>query len=157
MNKSKWRKLAVRHGKRFLAMEEERDSALADCKSEQAWAAGYNAEAGRLAKKCEEAEEWGKRTTEELKDVRAEANRLRSALGLDCVWTLRDVLVRLADATNHLLNVHDCDNQGYEIYNEALNVSKGYITKLKDLLTPAEPIIDAALAVPVETQEADDD
>jgi hypothetical protein len=32
----------------------------------------------------------------------------------DGPWPLRDVLVKLADAADHLLNNHDCDGHGYE-------------------------------------------
>lgn len=50
----------------------------------------------------------------EVRDLRAETARLRNALGIGTPWPLRDVLERLADAAEHLLDDHGCDTHGHE-------------------------------------------
>lgn len=40
--------------------------------------------------------------------------RLSRLLALATPWPVQDVLAKLADAADHLLNYHDCDRHGYE-------------------------------------------
>jgi len=47
-------------------------------------------------------------------------------------WPPRDVVAKLVESTEHLLQVHDCDHQGWEEVDAALRVAKEY------LLTPAD-------------------
>ncbi len=44
----------------------------------------------------------------------AERKRARELLGLDQPWPLRDVIAKLADAADHLMNHHCCDTDGWE-------------------------------------------
>ena len=46
--------------------------------------------------------------------VIGERDRLRKALALDTPFPADNVLLRLADAVDHLLSDHDCDAQGHE-------------------------------------------
>jgi hypothetical protein len=54
--------------------------------------------------------------------VRGLRYQLYHALGEP--WPLRDVLVRLADAAEHLLRDHDCDTHGYEGIKEATQAAR---------------------------------
>ena len=49
----------------------------------------------------------------------AEVAKLKAGLGLDRTWPLLDVLAKLADGVEHLLDAHDCDGHGWEEYSRA--------------------------------------
>jgi hypothetical protein len=49
--------------------------------------------------------------------------------GLDTPWPLRDVLTKLIDATEHLLDDHDCDAHGHEEYRAAAKAGKGLLAR----------------------------
>jgi hypothetical protein len=57
-------------------------------------------------------------------------------------WSLRDVLARLADAADHLLDAHCCDAHGYEGVIEARNAARTAVVQLA-----AAPVRDGALDV----------
>lgn len=61
----------------------------------------------------------------------------REAFAMGQPWPLRDVLSKLIEATEHLLNDHDCDTDGHEQF-------RGCANRAKELL----PIIDRALSQP---------
>lgn len=44
--------------------------------------------------------------------------------GMDTPWPLRDVLAKLIEATEHLLDDHACDTHGHEEYRAAVNAGK---------------------------------
>lgn len=44
--------------------------------------------------------------------------------GKNTPWPLSDVLRVLADAAEHLLQVHDCDHDGYEAIDQAMRVAR---------------------------------
>ena len=46
---------------------------------------------------------------------------LEAMLRLDSTWPLLDIARRLSDATRHLLDVHDCDVDGWEIWKAAVD------------------------------------
>lgn len=54
---------------------------------------------------------------------------LELSSGMDTPWPLRDVLAKLIDATEHLLDDHDCDTHGHEEYRAAINAGKLLLTR----------------------------
>jgi hypothetical protein len=54
---------------------------------------------------------------------KAEA-KLESLTRMGTPWPLRDVLVKLVSATDHLLGDHGCDGHGYEEVSRARDVAK---------------------------------
>lgn len=53
-------------------------------------------------------------------------------LGGDTPWPLDDVLERLADAAEHLLDAHSCDAHGYEKVQHAAKAAREYVAGLRD-------------------------
>lgn len=45
-------------------------------------------------------------------------------MGMDTPWPLHDVLAKLVQATEHLLNVHACDAHGHEEFGIAAQRGK---------------------------------
>lgn len=86
--------------------------------------------------------------TRAVRDVLAERERLRAAFGMSESWPLHDVLAKLIEATQHLLDQHGCDAHGYEEFRHAANVGKDYLGRISDALSGAGP--------PVETDDARD-
>lgn len=54
-------------------------------------------------------------------------------------WPVRDVLARLADAADHLLNVHSCDAHGYEDVGIARDVARQLVAALDGNAHPDQP------------------
>jgi hypothetical protein len=61
---------------------------------------------------------------EDRNTLLAENVRLKNFLGFDQTWTLFDLLNKLRQATNHLLDVHGCDTHGHEEYREASRIAE---------------------------------
>jgi hypothetical protein len=62
--------------------------------------------------------------------------RLAGLLVADTAWPLRDVLARLADAADHLLNDHDCDTHGHEEIGIARDVARSIVARIDGKETP---------------------
>lgn len=62
--------------------------------------------------------------------------RLRKALGYDQPWSVTSTFVRLANAAEHLLDVHGCDAHGYEEVSESVKRARDYATNIELLLNP---------------------
>lgn len=58
------------------------------------------------------------------RDAHNQAAGRREALRLDHPWPVPSILARLADATDHLLNAHDCDHLGYEAWCAARDAAR---------------------------------
>lgn len=67
-------------------------------------------------------------------EARRERNALLGLLGLQTPWPLADVLERLADAAEHLLGDHNCDDLGHEGKREAMLRGRVYVGAIRDLL-----------------------
>jgi hypothetical protein len=59
-----------------------------------------------------------------------------AAQGLDTPWPLADVLDKLADATEHLLANHGCDEHGWEVWHGCVARARRYVTELRSGLDP---------------------
>lgn len=77
------------------------------------------------AERRHEAATW-LRTTKKLT---AERDRLQDILGFATPYPALDVLRILADAADHLLDVHNCDNHGYEVVNAAARAARDIVAK----------------------------
>lgn len=51
------------------------------------------------------------------------------AAGMDTPWPLHDVLAKLIEATDHLLDVHDCDTHGHEEFRTAAIAGKELLAR----------------------------
>lgn len=60
-----------------------------------------------------------------------ESESLSLNTGMGESWPLRDVLTRLVEAAEHLLDVHNCDGHGHEGIRDAVNHGRKYL-KLPD-------------------------
>lgn len=52
-------------------------------------------------------------------------------LGMDTPWPLSDVLAKLIEATEHLLDTHGCDTHGHEAFRTAAVRGKGYLDEMR--------------------------
>jgi len=60
----------------------------------------------------------------ELQRFRDESEKLKNILSLDQPYDIFETLNVLSEAAVHLLSVHDCDCQGYEIIKAAMESAK---------------------------------
>jgi hypothetical protein len=68
---------------------------------------------------------------------------LEAALGLDTPWAILDVLSKSADALDHLLRYHDCDNHGHEEVICARAACRDIAASLRDALSGGTSALDA--------------
>lgn len=59
-------------------------------------------------------------------------------------WPIHDVLTRLADAADHLLNDHGCDQHGWEGVACARDAARGHAAALRER-TPSDPVGEDAI------------
>lgn len=60
------------------------------------------------------------------------SERVNAALlGLDHPWSVLDVLSKLADAAEHLRDVHDCDAHGYEEVKAAAEAARAHVARIQ--------------------------
>lgn len=57
---------------------------------------------------------------------------LIDVLALEQPWTLKDILLKLTDATDHLLMDHGCDAHGYEEVNGAQREAKKLLLLIEE-------------------------
>jgi hypothetical protein len=57
---------------------------------------------------------------------------MNALFGMDQPWPLYDVVAKLIEATEHLLNDHSCDRHGYEEFRTAVIKGKEYLDKIKE-------------------------
>lgn len=50
-------------------------------------------------------------------------------LQLDTPWPLRDTVEKLVEATEHLLQDHDCDAHGHEVYSLAAQLGRKWLAE----------------------------
>lgn len=67
-----------------------------------------------------------------LRAVEAELGAFREALGYSTPWPAHCVLQKLADAADHLLDVHSCDVHGHEEIAAARDAARRIVTALTD-------------------------
>lgn len=76
----------------------------------------------------------------ERADYVAENNkRLRKVLVDDTAFPLLSCLDTLADAADHLLDIHNCDVHGYELIGSASKAARKHIIKITQALKKVEP------------------
>lgn len=63
------------------------------------------------------------------------------ALGMSGPWPFYEVLRQLADATDHLLKVHDCDHLGWEETDGALNSARAILARLGETQPDVSAIV----------------
>lgn len=112
-------------------LSRERDEALTKMREAEAVALTHlnmreNAEAGmrNTAKRADAAE--------------SESAALRKVLHADAAWPLADVLVRLANAADHLLGGHDCDGHGWEEVDGCAKRARTYADQVRVLFAKAK-------------------
>ena len=71
------------------------------------------------------------------KAMRDQRDEARAALGMDRPWPFRDVVRKLADAADHLLNHHSCDTHGWEEIATARDEARAFLSRTEPL--PAAP------------------
>lgn len=64
----------------------------------------------------------------------ARRRRVLDALGMSRPWPVTDVLDKLADAAEHLMVDHDCDQLGWEMVNDCIGRGRGYAAALRAAL-----------------------
>lgn len=88
------------------------------CKSDTgeyvAYEPGFAEELARLKKDCATLQKALDRGARVELELAKERNRLRVIAGMDQPWPLTDVLEKLLEASEHLLQDHDCDVHGHE-------------------------------------------
>jgi hypothetical protein len=52
--------------------------------------------------------------------------------GMDTPWPINEILQKLIEATDHLLNDHNCDHHGYEQYQQAANAGRQILSSDKE-------------------------
>lgn len=70
-----------------------------------------------------------------VKGLQARITKLTAVLGQDTPHPLLYCLKILTDATDHLLNDHNCDTHGYENITRMMHEGRRYIDKLKQALS----------------------
>lgn len=86
----------------------------------------------KLLQECDDS------STVVIGEMAEEIKGLKEALAIDGVWSLCTCAKQLIIATSHLLNVHNCDGDGYEKSTIAMRQMKKYIEKI-EALAPKEP------------------
>jgi hypothetical protein len=71
---------------------------------------------------------------ETLEKIEAQHALLREILGQDQPWSVIDTLRRLADAAEHLLDVHGCDAHGYEEVSGSVARARDYAQDIEIVL-----------------------
>lgn len=62
-----------------------------------------------------------------------ECRVVADVLGMDQAWPLRDVLLKLAEASEHLSAIHNCDCHGWEAFQFVTPLAREYAHKLTTL------------------------
>jgi hypothetical protein len=103
---------------------------IGDLRRERARAAALEAERDALREELGDEHDRLTAVRVECGDARALAARrgeaLRLMLGFDTPWPLADVLLTLTTAVEHLMRDHDCDHQGWELVNGAIERGRKY-------------------------------
>jgi len=67
--------------------------------------------------------------------LRVERQRMQKVLaelfGMSTAWPVTDVLDKLADATQHLMNDHNCDHHGWELANGGIERARAYAASIR--------------------------
>lgn len=73
---------------------------------------------------------------QQLTAERERTDKLEEALGIDQAWPLSDVLLKLCEASDHLLKHHDCDSHGHEGITLTVEYGRKYAVMIQQALAP---------------------
>ena len=86
---------------------------------------------------------------------RAEIERIREVFGMSEPWPLNDILAKLVEATQHLLDDHNCDTHGHEEFRHAASGGKACLSRIQSALRRDDSPVETSAWQSIETAPKD--